>query len=112
MRPPIPRALLAHSALLQSETTDAWQRPVVTERHELHRIRIEADFSRQADEQDTVHRAHWLLVYDCRHSRPRSLHFRPGQVILWQEKRLTITRVTPVWADQQLHHYEVELTGG
>lgn len=111
-RPPIPRTLLPHRAQLMTETKDAWQHPIPASLHELKHIRIDADLLRQADVQDTTHTARWLLFYDCRSSLPRGMSFSPGQVILWNELRLTVKLVIPVWEDQALHHYEVELEGG
>ena len=112
-RPPIPRALLPHRAELHDEAAmDAWQHPETTALHVLEHIRIDADLLRRADEKDTEHSARWLLFYDCRNSLPREVHFAPGQVIRWNSLRLTVKQVTPVWADQTLHHYEVELEGG
>lgn len=111
-RPPIPRALLPHQAQLLTETMDAWQHSTVIDSKQLKYIRIDADLSRRADEKDTVHTAHWLLFYDCRNSQPRDVCFALGLVILWNDLRLIVKQVTPVWADQALHHFEILLEGG
>lgn len=111
-RPPIPRALLPHKAQLCNESLDAWQHPVSTNQRELKFIRIDANLTRRADKQDTVHAAQWLLFYDCRNSLPRGVTFSPGQVIHWNDLRLTIKQVTPVWEDRAIHHYELALEGG
>lgn len=111
-RPPIPRALLPHKAQLLTETIDAWQNATVTDSKNLKYIRIDADLTRRADEKDTVHAARWLLFYDCRNSLPRDVTFSLGQVIVWNDLRLTVKEVTPVWEDKALHHYEIGLEGG
>lgn len=111
-RPPIPRALLPHKAQLLTETIDAWQNATVTDSKNLKYIRIDADLTHRADEKDTVHAARWLLFYDCRNSLPRGVTFSVGQTVTWNDLRLTIKKITPVWEDRTLHHYELELEGG
>ena len=111
-RPPIPRSVLPHKAQLQTETLDAWQHPTVTAQRSLKYIRIDPQLTRKADAADTEHTARWLLFYDCRISLPRDVTFTPGQVIQWNELRLTVKDVIPVWEDRALHHIEVELEGG
>lgn len=111
-RPPIPRALLPHKAQLLTEKLDAWQHPEVIVSKMLQHIRIDAELLRKADEQDTIHSEKWLLFYDCRNSLPRDVTFSLGQVIVWNDLRLTVKAVTPVWEDRALHHYEIGLEGG
>ncbi len=110
-RPPIPRALLPHTARLCTETTDAWQHQTVNSETKLKHIRIDADFTRRADEKDTVHACRWVLFYDCRNSLPRGISFALDQFVHWNDLRLTVKKIIPVWEDQAVHHYEVELEG-
>lgn len=110
-RPPIPRALLPHTARLCTETTDAWHHPTVQNETQLKRVRIDADLTRHANEKDAVHACRWVLFYDCRNSLPRDVSFSLGQVINWNDHRLTLKKIIPVWEDQAVHHYELELEG-
>ena len=110
-RQPIPRRLLPHSAQLYAETTDEWQHQQSNLIASLDHIRIDVDQTGKSDEANATRTVHWLLFYDCCNSRPADVSFVPGQVILWQDHRLTVHEAAPVWDDHTLHHWEVKLEG-
>lgn len=108
---PIPRAMLPHSATLESITEeDDWQKPIYGNPVTLEYIKIDPTRTLKTDSQNRQVQLSAILFYDCFNSFPK-VEFIEGQRVNFRGRVYKVETVETLFENRdQPHHYEVGLS--
>ena len=106
----IPKKLLIHTAQLQRITSkDRWGEGKTDDIAKLERIRIEPSSRIVRDKNSAEVQLAATLFYDCKNSIPKDFAFKEDDIIMFNEQKLRVQVIDPLYDDNRLHHYELGL---
>lgn len=114
MFPPIPKALLPHSATHEYgvKVKDEWQNVTWPNSQTLSRIRFEPTSKLIKTKDNREVQLSALMFFDCRNSFPADAMFAIGDQIVQTNgaKYEVVGGITPIFEASKPHHYELELS--
>lgn len=106
----IPKKLLIHTAQLQRITSkDRWGEGKTDDIAKLEKIRIEPSSRIVRDNNSAEVQLAATLFYDCKNSIPKDFAFKEDDIIMFNEQKLRVQVIEPLYDDNRLHHYELGL---
>ena len=106
----IPKKLLIHTAQLQRITSkDRWGEGKTDDIAKLEKIRIEPSSRIVRDKNSAEVQLAATLFYDCKNSIPKDFAFKEDDIIMFNEQKLRVQVIDPLYDDNRLHHYELGL---
>lgn len=106
----IPKKLLIHTAQLQRITNkDRWGEGKTDDIAKLEKIRIEPSSRIVRDKNSAEVQLAATLFYDCKNSIPKDFAFKEDDIIMFNEQKLRVQVIEPLYDDNRLHHYELGL---
>lgn len=106
----IPKKLLIHTAQLQRITSkDRCGEGKTDDIAKLEKIRIEPSSRIVRDKNSAEVQLAATLFYDCKNSIPKDFAFKEDDIIMFNEQKLRVQVIEPLYDDNRLHHYELGL---
>lgn len=106
----IPKKLLIHTAQLQRITSkDRWGEGKTDDVAKLEKVRIEPSNRIVRDKNSAEVQLAATLFYDCKNSVPRDFVFKEDDIIVFNEQKLRVQLIEPLYDGDKLHHYELGL---
>ena len=108
---PIPKRLLCHTAQLLNVTRSEWGAETETQVCTLQNVRLEAKHQLVTEGGNSTLKNIGTLFIDRTNSVPQGVTPETGQIVRMGGRRYRVETVRPVYAMNELHHWEAGLIG-
>lgn len=106
----IPKKLLIHTVQLRRTVTkDRWGEEKTNTEFKIEKVRIEPSSRIVRDKNSAEMQLAATLFYDCKNSAPRDFVFKEDDIVVFNEQKLRVQLIEPLYDSNKLHHYELGL---